>query len=110
MQQLVADEIRQLIAQPLFLGSQLAVDQQRVRGLEPRPQERCRRAGTLGIEPTDLQAQLPANALETFEGQRQLALADRLGRTFDIGEIIVMGLLPDADQELCELPARSAGL
>jgi len=51
-----------------------------------------------------------ANGHDGVQVEGHLPLAALLCGTFDIGEIIVPGLLPDPNQELCELPARRARL
>ncbi len=110
VQNLVADEKCQLILQALLLPSQTPVDEHGCRSLEARPHERAAGLAGIAVEPLDLQSMTLADRHERAQGQGQLPIAALLRGTLDIGKIVVPRLLPYANQQLGELPARGAGL
>ena len=81
-----------------------------VPGASKRARTRAPRLAAVAVEPANLEAVALADVHQILERERHLALAALLRRPLDVRKIVVPRFLPDADQQLRELPPRRAGL
>ena len=106
----MADEVGELVVQALLERAQLAVDDDGARRLEARAHRAAAGLASLFFEPAQVKAVMARDFQQARLRQRHFPPAGRLGSTFDVGKVVLVGLLPDANEQPRELRPRRAGL
>lgn len=90
--------------------AQLAVDDDRRRGLESGAQHGIGATASLFVHPAHRKARVFDDPQHLLERQRHATLTDRFRGTLDVGKLVLPRLLPYPHQQAGELASTSAGL